>query len=361
MNDVRFFDRAGPFPLRDIAGWVGAELAPGDGGTVIDDVAVLTLAGPGQISFFDNPKYGVDLAATGATACIVTRRNADKVPATSVALVVANPGAAFNEVVRRYYPDALRPVAVWDDAPPGNGVHSTATIEPGAVVEPGAIVGVEAHIGRGTRILAGSVIGRRVRIGRDCSIGPRASVLHALVGDRVIVHPGVSIGQDGFGFAMGAEGHAKIPQIGRVVIQDDVEIGANTAIDRGALRDTVIGEGTKIDNMVQIGHNVLIGRHCVIVAQVAIAGSASLGDFVAIGGQAGIMNHVTIGDGAQVATLSAVRENLAPNGRYGGVPARPAREWLKETAALQKIAREYLSERSTTGGADEDGREREHD
>jgi UDP-3-O-[3-hydroxymyristoyl] glucosamine N-acyltransferase len=152
-----------------------------------------------------------------------------------------------------------------------------------------------------------------------------------------------------------------VPQIGRVIIQDNVEIGANSTIDRGALRDTVIGEGTKIDNMVQIGHNVVVGRHCVIVSQVGIAGSATLGDFVAIGGQAGIMNHVTVGDGAQVATLSAVKEDLAPGGRYGGVPARPAREWLKEVAALQKLARDYIAERRAPERAGGNGHEREHD
>lgn len=359
MDDVRFFDRAGPFALGEIAGWIGAEIATGSEATRVDDVATLTLAGPGQISFFDNPKYERDFAATGAGACLVSKRHVDGVPDSAAALVVGDPGRAFNEVMRRFYPDALKPASVWDDAPAGNGIHPTATIEAGAVIEPGSIVGVEARIGAGTRVLAGSVVGRRVQIGRNCSIGPAASVIHALIGDRVILHPGVRIGQDGFGYAMGPTGHAKIPQIGRVIIQDDVEIGANTAVDRGALRDTTIGEGTKIDNMVQIGHNVVVGRHCVIVSQVAIAGSATLGDFVAIGGQAGIMNHVTIGDFAQVATLSAVRNDLAPKGRYGGVPARPAREWLKETAALQKVAQDYISGRRRNKGTDEDGRERE--
>ncbi|WP_436641775.1 UDP-3-O-(3-hydroxymyristoyl)glucosamine N-acyltransferase [Microbaculum sp. FT89] len=361
MDDVRFFERAGPFSLNEIAGWFDGQIEPGDGDRVVEDVATLQLAGPTQISFFDNPKYAVDLAATGAGACVVGPRGAGHVPASSAALIVAKPSVAFNEIVRRFYPDAARPARVWDDAPAGNGVHPTAIVDAGAVIEPGAIVGAEARIGRGTRVLAGSVIGRRVQIGRDCSIGPAATVLHALVGDRVIFHPGVRIGQDGFGFAMSAKGHAKIPQIGRVIIQDDVEVGANTTIDRGALRDTVIGEGTKIDNMVQIGHNVVIGRHCVIVSQVGIAGSATLGDFVAIGGQAGVMNHVTIGDGAQVATLSAVKEDLAPGGRYGGVPARPAREWLKEVAALQKLARDYIAERRPQEKAGGNGHEREHD
>lgn len=359
MDDVHFFDCAGPFSLAEIAGWVGGDVEPGHSGRMIADVSALILAGPEQISFYDNPKYATDLAATGAAACLVGRRNAAAVPESVAAVVVGDPSRAFNEVVRRFYPDALRPAPVWDDAPHGNGIHPTAVVETGAIVEPGAIIGVEAHVGRGTRILAGTVVGRRVRVGRDCSIGPRASLQHCLIGDRVTIHAGVSIGQDGFGFAMGPSGHAKIPQIGRAVIQDDVEIGANCAIDRGALRDTIIGEGTKIDNLVQIGHNVVVGRHCVIVAQVGIAGSATLGDFVAIGGQAGVMPHVVVGDFAQVATLSAVKDDLAPKGRYGGVPARPAREWLKEVAALQRVARRELARQRPTEEADQNGRERD--
>ena len=145
------------------------------------------------------------------------------------------------------------------------------------------------------------VIGAEVRIGRDCSIGAGTVVSHALIGDRVIIHPGCKIGQDGFGFVMGAGGHLKVPQIGRVIIQDDVEIGAGTTIDRGAIRDTVIGEGSKIDNLVQVGHNVSIGRHCIVAAQCGISGSSTLGDFVALGGSVGVSDHVTIGEGAQLA------------------------------------------------------------
>ncbi|ESR23471.1 UDP-3-O-[3-hydroxymyristoyl] glucosamine N-acyltransferase [Lutibaculum baratangense AMV1] len=204
-------------------------------------------------------------------------------------------------------------------------------------------------------MLSGTVVGPRVRIGRDCRIGPQATVLHAAIGDRVIIHPGVRIGQDGFGYEMSPEGHRKVPQIGRVVIQDDVEIGANTTVDRGALGDTVIGEGTKIDNQVQIGHNVRIGRHCVIVSQVGLSGSSTLGDFVVIGGQAGVVPHVTIGDGAQIAGQSAVRDDLAPGGRYGGAPARPAREWMKEMTVLKKIAQERLSGQGRPAGGEDEG------
>jgi UDP-3-O-[3-hydroxymyristoyl] glucosamine N-acyltransferase len=182
------------------------------------------------------------------------------------------------------------------------------------------------------------VIGADVRIGRDCAIAPNVTVSHAFIGNRVILHPGVRIGQDGFGFALGPKGHLKVPQIGRVIIQDDVEIGANSTVDRGASRDTVIGEGTKIDNLVQIAHNVVIGRHCVIVAQVGIAGSSTLEDFVAIGGQVAVRGHVRIGQGAQIAATSAVNGDVPAGVRWGGIPARPVRDWFREIHALKKLA-----------------------
>ena len=195
-----------------------------------------------------------------------------------------------------------------------------------------------AEIGRGTRVAAGAVIGYRCMVGRDCYIGPGASVTHALLGNRVVIHAGVRIGQDGFGFAMGAHGHLKVPQIGRVIIQDDVEIGANTCVDRGALNDTVIGEGSKIDNLVQIGHNAVLGRHCVIVGQTGIAGSAVLEDFVVMGGQSGVVGHTRIGQGAQIAGGSHVKDDAKPGSRLIGTPARPIKDWLRENMVLQRLA-----------------------
>jgi UDP-3-O-[3-hydroxymyristoyl] glucosamine N-acyltransferase len=185
---------------------------------------------------------------------------------------------------------------------------------------------------------AGAAIGAGVRIGRNCAVGAHASITHALIGDRVIVHAGCRIGQDGFGYVMGPKGHAKVPQVGRVIIQDDVEIGAGTTIDRGAIRDTVVGEGTKIDNLVQVGHNVTIGRHCVLVAQTGISGSVTLEDFVVLGARVGVNNHLTIGEGAQIAATSIVHGDVPPGARWGGTPAKPAKQWFREMLLLERLA-----------------------
>ena len=206
------------------------------------------------------------------------------------------------------------------------------------MIDPGAVIGPQAEIGAGTVIAAGAVIGPKVRIGRDCSIGANVTISNALIGDRVIVHPGCAIGQDGFGYVMGAKGHRKVPQLGRVIVQDDVEIGANTTIDRGAIRDTIVGEGTKIDNMVQVGHNVVIGRHCVLVAQVGISGSVTVEDFVVLGGRVAVNNHVTIGEGAQIAATSSVNDDVPPDARWGGTPAKPVKKWFREMLALERLA-----------------------
>ncbi len=275
MNDPIFFRPAIRPSLAEVVAWTGATPdRPADlAALFVENGAPLDEAGPASLAFFDNPRYLDDLATTHAMACFVTRRFAHRVPARTLALVTPAPMRDFARVLAQLYPEALTPAAVFESKgeSPGADIHPEARLEPDVIVDPGAVIGPHAEVGSGTIVGANVVIGPNVRIGRGCAIGPGAAITNALIGNRVIIHAGVKIGQDGFGYIVGGSSHLKGPQIGRVIIQDDVEIGANTAIDRGATRDTVIGEGTKIDNLVQIGHNVRIGRHCLIVAQAGIS------------------------------------------------------------------------------------------
>lgn len=348
MRHPGFFHRAGPFPLTVIAETVGAQLGKDDDGTrSIEDVSSLRSAGPGHLTFFENRKYVEQLRATKAGACILASCHAARAPGTTIALTTPTPYTAFARALSLFYADALRSKAAASAADLDGGlIHASAEIAGGVTIEPGAIVGREAVIGTGTTIAAGAVIGYRTVIGPDCYVGPGAAIMHALVGKGVIVHAGARIGQDGFGFAMSAKGHEKVPQIGRVIIGDDVEIGANSTVDRGSLSDTVIGEGTKIDNLVQIAHNVVIGRHCVIVAQSGVAGSAELGDFVVMGAHSGVIGHVKIGNGAHIAGMAHVKDDVAAGARMGGTPARPFNEWARQVAAINQLGRKAAKPRS---------------
>jgi UDP-3-O-[3-hydroxymyristoyl] glucosamine N-acyltransferase len=290
--------------------------------------------------FLDKKKFADGAATTAAGACLTTQRLESHVPPHIAVLYVREPYRAFVAVAQSLFPDSMRPSSLFASKghiAAGAFVHDTARVEDGVTIDPGAVVGPRAEIGAGTVIAANAVIGPGVRIGRDCTIGAGATVTHALIGDRVAIHAGVRIGQDGYGYLPGAR-HQKVPQLGRVIVQDDVEIGANSTIDRGGLRDTIIGEGTKIDNLVQIGHNVLIGRHCLIVAQVGVSGSVTIGDYAILAGQVGIADHTKIGEGAEISAQSGVKGQIPAGGRYGGSPAVPRREWLRMTFRLREIA-----------------------
>ncbi len=341
MSEPIFFPTPQPLTLDAIVSLTGAKVSDlARDVPAVTGIGPLDSAGPTDLSFLDNPAYAAKAGETAAGACFVSPRFADKLPLHTVALVTPQPYKCFALVAAKLFPAALRPGSIFGHVgiAPGAQIHPEARLEHGVTVDPGAVLGPGCEIGSGSVIAAGAIIGPQVRIGRDTTVGPGASVVHALIGDRVIIHAGARIGQDGFGFSMGPEGHLKVPQIGRVIVQDDVEIGAGTCIDRGANRDTVIGQGTKIDNLVQIAHNVVIGRHCVIVSQVGISGSSTLEDFVVLGGQVGVVGHLTIGMGSQIAGSSNVNSDVPRGVRWGGTPAKPVRDWFREITWLKKMA-----------------------
>jgi UDP-3-O-[3-hydroxymyristoyl] glucosamine N-acyltransferase len=345
-NSSSFYSKPEPLSfaqIADLAGVVAPEGADAD--RTFSGIGPLDGAGQTDVSFLDNPQYVDQAGRTSAGLVIVGPRHAAKVAPTSAKLVVNDPYRVFARIAAAFFPAAMRPQSLFGTTGISAGafIHPEARLEAGVIVDPGVIIGAGAQIGSGTILCANTVIGPGVTLGRDCAVGPNASITHAHLGNRVIVHAGACIGQDGFGFAMGPKGHLKVPQVGRVIIQDDVEIGAATCIDRGMNRDTVVGEGTKIDNQAQIAHNVTIGRHCVVVAQVALAGSSTLQDFVVIGGQAGVIGHATVGMGAQIAAKSAVGRDVPPGERWAGVPAKPIKEVFREMAALERLTRSQNS------------------
>jgi UDP-3-O-[3-hydroxymyristoyl] glucosamine N-acyltransferase len=319
---------------------------------MLSGVAPLQLAGPEHVSFLDNRKYLPALEETQAGAVIVHPDLAGKVPTSAVAIVTAEPYAAWAKVAALFHPEP----------PVSPGIHSSAVISPDASIDPSsqvgplAVVGSGAEIGPRCRIGPLAVIGDGVVLGPDCRIGAHASLSHALLGARVYVYPGARIGQEGFGFAMNSEGFHSIPQLGRVILEADVEVGANTSIDRGSLHDTVVGAGTRLDNMVQIGHNVRVGRGCVVVAQVGISGSTILEDHVMLGGQAGLAGHLRIGRRARIGAQAGVMADVAAGADMVGSPAQPARAFFREVAALRRLVRKKWSSTDGNQGGTDDQR-----
>lgn len=340
MVDARFFHNAGAMSLSDVARLTGAVISSAtgdapDGERQFLGVSPLDRAGAGDISFLDNIKYLEMFAASKAGACFVRPKYAPRAPKPMALLITDEPYYCYALVARSFYPDAQMTPGIAKEA----HIAASATLGKDIRIDAGAVIGEHAKIGNGCWIGAHTIIGDGVEIGSDTRIGALCSLSHTLVGNRVILHRGVHVGQDGFGFAAGTKGILKMPQLGRVIIGDDVEIGSGTCIDRGTGPDTVVGSNSKIDNLVQIGHNVQIGKSVMIAAQCGIAGSTQVGDGVMLGGQVGISGHIRIGAGAKIAAKSGVMNDVPPGMSCGGAPAMPVRDWHRQTIALGKLAK----------------------
>ncbi|NKB21961.1 MAG: UDP-3-O-(3-hydroxymyristoyl)glucosamine N-acyltransferase [Alphaproteobacteria bacterium] len=336
MPDSRFYSSAGPFSVTQLSELSGATIATGhDLDKLVHDVAPLDTAGSDEVSFLDNPLYVSAFSDSAAGVCIVHPERSKNAPEGTVLLLTESPYLAYANVAAAFYPEA----AIVKGGADAAFVHATASIGKDSYVAPGAVVGANVEIGDRCEVGPNAVIGRGVVIGDDCRVGPSVSIQYAILGAKVRIFAGARIGEPGFGFASTAEGHVTVPQLGRVIIGNETEIGANTTIDRGSAADTVIGDGCRIDNLVQIGHNVILGNGCIIVSQVGISGSTQLGDFVVVGGQVGFSGHLKIGKGVQIAAQSGVMNNLPAGGKYSGSPAIPMRQWLKQAAMIRAMGK----------------------
>ena len=333
IGDPRFFGRSGPHPLAVVAQAAGGTVRGVD--LLIEGLAPLQTAGPNEVSFLDNRRYASALKQTLAGAVIVHSDMQAWVPQGTVPILMTEPHVGWAHVAELFHP--VPPVSP--------GIHPSAIVADDAVIDPstevGALCVIEAgaEIGPGCRIGPSAVIGSGVVIGRDCRIGAHASLSYGVLGARVYVYPGARIGQEGFGFGPTKSGFLTAPQLGRVILEDDVEVGANTTIDRGSMQDTVIGSGSRLDNLVQIGHNVVLGRCCVIVGQAGIAGSTVLEDFVQVGGQAALNGHIRIGRGARIGAQAGVMGDVPSGEEVVGFPAQPKRAFFRQVATLKRMAR----------------------
>lgn len=332
--DPRFHPSGPPLTLAEAAAIAGGVLRGGDAARLITGVGPLTMATEAEASFLDNRRYAAQLTGTKAAAVVLAEEFAARLPDGVAGIVTPHPYLGFARLAARLHPaPAPRP-----------GIHPSAIIDPTATIGPGCEIGPHVVIGAGAEIGAGcvigplAVIGAGVVLGEGCRLHAHTSISHCLAGRHVTLHPGARIGQEGFGFAVTPDGRFEtMPQLGRVILGDFVEIGANACVDRGSQGDTVLGPGTRLDNLVQIGHNARLGRACVVVAQAAMAGSSSLGDGVQIAGQAGIAGHLHVGDRARVGAQAGVMNEVPPGTDVVGSPAWPARETLRAMAALRRL------------------------
>jgi UDP-3-O-[3-hydroxymyristoyl] glucosamine N-acyltransferase len=341
MPAFNFASSSSDLSVEEIATLTGAQ--PFEGADLcrrVTGIAPIDRAVVTDLSFVADARFLKALRATTAGVVLTTEQFALSAPSSVAVLQVSKPYEAFVAVARQFYRSALRPSSVFGTTgiAASAAIHPSAKLARGVTVDPFAVIGPAARIGSGSLIGAHAVVGENVIIGNDCAIGAHCTITHSRLGDRVVIHPGCHIGQDGFGYVSNGDRHIKIPQLGGVVIDNEVEIGAGTQVDRGGMRDTVIGEGTKIDNLCQIGHNCSIGKHCIIVAQCGLSGSVTLEDFVVLGPRTGIIPHVRVGKGAVLASRSTVYENVPAGEIWGGFPAKRKRQWLREVVVLEHLA-----------------------
>ena len=340
MADSKFFNKSKSFTLQELANIGECKIHRGDPNLVIDDVAPMDGESKGSICVLNNPKYVQALKITDAAACVMAEEYTQEAPESLPVLVSEYPYRTYALIANAFYPAKKLEASVH----PSAVVYSSAKIGDGCNVGPLAVIGENAELGKNVTIGAHTVIGKGVVIGDNSEIGPHVSIEFALIGKCAHIKAGARIGQQGFGFFMDDTGHkgghVPVPQLGRVIIQDNVEVGANSTIDRGSGHDTVIGYGTRIDNLVQIAHNVQTGKGCVIVAQTGISGSTKLGDYVAMGGQVGIIHHLKIGSGARIAAQSGVMRDIEPGEVICGSPAMPIKTYYRQVATLQRLTKD---------------------
>ncbi len=335
MADSRFFQKKESLTLADMERVGEVRLPDGiDSSKSFADVAALADADETTVSWAFIPAVRDALAATKAGAVIVPEKFLEYVPAGCIPLVSADPHRSYGLIASAFYPRVLK-AGISDRAV----VDPSAQIGEGSQIDAGAVIGANVVLGRACHVQSNAVIGEGVQMGDGCTVGANACVSHCVAGHKVYIYPGAMIGQDGFGFAMSAKGPAKVPQLGRVMIGDDVEIGANTTVDRGAMGDTVIGSGTRIDNLVQVAHNVKLGRCCIMVSQVGIAGSCEFGDFVVAAGQAGFAGHLKIGTGAQIGAQSGMMSDVPAGAVIMGSPAVPKMDYMRQVLAVQNLGK----------------------
>lgn len=336
MVDAKFYNNNGPFSLGKIAEICEAELTDSEKSAVeVSNIETMDHAKEGDICFFYDRKLKDKAAEIKATACITTLEFVSLIPSDVITLVASNPHLAFLKLNE----------ALYNEPKPRANVSNSARIAKDVIFGENCFIGENVVLEEGVKIGDNCiidhncVIARGCQIGNNCHISTHVRISHCIMGDNCFILSGARIGDDGFGFIMVNGRHKRLPQVGRVIIGNDVEVGANSCVDRGALDDTVIGDGCRIDNLVQVAHNVKLGRGCILVAQTGIAGSCTFGDYVVCGGQTGFADHLNIGSGAQIAAQSGIMRNVEPGAVIMGTPAVPIKDFMRQVSFLQKSSK----------------------